>query len=79
MPTKAQIYAQMADETARTISQDHRQWTAFLTTAARVYKYDYEEQLLIYAQKPDATACAEYAFWNQRSACVKRLFLLFVT
>ena len=64
MPTKVQAYAQLADETARKITGDYREWAAFLTTAARLYKYNYQDQLLIYAQRPDATACAEYDLWN---------------
>ena len=64
MPTKAQAYAQLADETARKISGDYLDWAAFLTTASRLYKYPYHDQLMIYAQRPDATACAEYDLWN---------------
>lgn len=66
MAVKAQFYAQLADQTARQITGSYRAWTAFLTTAARLYKYPYHEQLMIYAQRPEATACAEYDFWNQR-------------
>lgn len=64
MITKTQIYAQMAEEAANQISGNREQWTAFLTTAARLYKYSYPDQLLIYKQKPNATACAEYKIWN---------------
>ena len=64
MPDKALVYAQMAEETAKQITGSYQRWTAFLTTAARVYKYPYTEQLLIYAQRPDATACAEYGLWT---------------
>lgn len=66
MPTKAQAYAQMADHAAAQITGSYQDWTAFLTTAARLYKYPYAEQLMIYAQKPEATACAEYDFWNEK-------------
>ena len=66
MAASAQFYAQMADQTARQITGSYREWTAFLTTAARLYKYPYHEQLMIYAQRPEATACAEYDFWNHR-------------
>ena len=48
------------------VSGNYGSWTAFLETAARLYKYPYHEQLMIYAQRPDATACAEYDLWNQR-------------
>ena len=66
MAANAQVFAQMADQTARQITGSYREWTAFLTTAARLYKYPYHEQLMIYAQRPEATACAEYDFWNRR-------------
>ncbi len=65
MPTKAQYYAQMAVDTATQITGSYQRWTAFLTTAARLYKYPYHEQLMIFAQKPDATACAAYDLWNE--------------
>ena len=64
MPSKVQLYAQMADRTAEQITGSYQKWTAFLTTAARLYKYPYNEQLMIFAQRPDATACAEYDLWN---------------
>lgn len=64
MPNKAQEYVELADDTARKLSGDYRGWTDFLTTSARLYKYNYYDQLLIYAQRPDATACAEFDLWN---------------
>ena len=64
MATKAQIYASLADDTARKITGDYLDWAAFLGTSSRLYKYPYRDQLLIYAQRPDATACAEYDLWN---------------
>ncbi len=57
MPTKAEKYAQMADEQAVRLTRSWKEWASFLTTASRLYKYPYHEQLLIYAQRPDATAC----------------------
>gem|GEM_PF-4574703 len=51
MPSKAQIYTQLADDTARQLTHSYKDWTAFLTTAARLYKYPYHEQLMIYAQR----------------------------
>ena len=66
MPSKLQTYMQMADEAQRQITGSYRGWTGFLTTAARLYKYPYAEQVMIHAQRPDATACAEYDFWNER-------------
>ena len=52
MPNKAELYAQMAGQTAVKVTQSWQEWTAFLTTAARLYKYPYHEQLMIYAQRP---------------------------
>lgn len=65
MSNKYQFYAQMADQTARQLTGSLRAWTGFLSTAARLYKYPYHEQLMIYAQRPEATACAGYDLWNQ--------------
>lgn len=64
MPNKTQIYAQMADDTARKIAGDYLDWAAFLNTSSRLYKYPFHDQLMIYAQRPDATACATYDLWN---------------
>ena len=66
MPNKLQFYSEFAERTARQITGSYRSWTAFLATAARLYKYPYNEQLMIYAQRPNATACAEYDFWKDR-------------
>ena len=64
MPNKAQAYAQLADDTARKITADYLDWASFLNTASRLYKYPFHDQLMIYAQRPDATACATYDLWN---------------
>ena len=64
MPDKVQFYREMAEQTAQQLTWGITAWTGFLKTAARLYKYPYHEQLLIYAQRPDATACAEYDLWN---------------
>ena len=64
MATKAQVYAALADDTARRITGDYLDWAAFLGTSSRLYKYPFRDQLLIYAQRPDATACAGYDLWN---------------
>lgn len=66
MTNKLQAALQLADDTARQVTGSYQAWTAFLTTAARLYKYPFPEQLMIYAQRPEATACAEWDFWNQR-------------
>ena len=65
IPTKYEFYAQMADHAAVQLRQPGA-WTAFLQTAARLYKYPYLDQLMIYVQRPDATACAAYDLWNER-------------
>lgn len=64
MPTKLQACAQMAEDAAKQITGSWQEWTTFLNTAARLYKYPYPEQLMIFAQRPEATACAEYDLWN---------------
>ena len=64
MPSKLQFYSDMAEQTARQVTGSFQAWTGFLTTAARLYKYPFHEQLMIYAQRPEATACADYELWN---------------
>jgi len=66
MPTKAEQYAQMAEKVATQLTGSWQEWAGFLTTASRLYKYPFHEQLMIYAQRPDATACAEYDLWNEK-------------
>lgn len=66
MPSNVQALAQMADHAATQITASHESWTDFLKTAARLYKYPYHEQLMIFAQRPDATACAGYEVWNDK-------------
>ena len=66
MLTKAELYAQMADKVATQLTGSWQEWAGFLTTASRLYKYPFHEQLMIYAQRPDATACAEYDLWNEK-------------
>lgn len=66
MLNKVQSYAILSGDTARQITASREQWTDFLRLAGRLYKYPFAEQLLIYAQRPEAEACAEYDFWNNR-------------
>ena len=66
MPTKYETFAELAARTERMLTDSTENWKAFLTTAARLYKYPYHEQFMIYAQRPDATACADYETWNKR-------------
>ena len=60
MPTKAELYAQMAEKVTTQLTGSWQEWAGFLTTASRLYKYPFHEQLMIYAQRPDATACAMF-------------------
>ena len=66
MSQKALYYAQLAEDTARRLTGSWERWAGFLSTSARLYKYPYPDQLMIYAQRPDATACASYDVWNDR-------------
>ena len=66
MTPKMAYYSALAESAARDITSSRDQWTAFLTTSARLYKYPYSDQLMIFAQRPDATACAEYDLWNDK-------------
>ena len=67
MPSKKiEHFRQLSERTAREIASTPERWTAFLTTAGRLYKYPFHEQLLIFAQRPEATACADYELWNHR-------------
>ena len=66
MASKLQYYTQMADDTAARVTRTMPEWTGFLQTMGRVYKYPYHQQLMIYAQRPDATACAEYDIWMKQ-------------
>jgi hypothetical protein len=72
MPSKYQIITQMAEHTAHDITLDADHWMQFLTTAANNYKYRFKDQVLIYAQKPDATACAEIETWNRLGRWVNK-------
>ena len=60
MMSNLEFYSAMASYTATHLTDSWQRWTAFLTTASRLYKYPFHEQLMIFAQRPDATACAEY-------------------
>ena len=64
--SKVQQIALLAEETERNLTRSRQSWTSFLHTAARLYKYPFNEQLLIYAQRPEATACADYDIWNKQ-------------
>ena len=66
MPSKTEEYLALAQRTANGLTRYWESWTAYLTTASRLYKYPFADQLMIYAQRPDATACADYDVWNNR-------------
>ena len=66
MPSKTEEYLALAQRTANGLTRYWESWTDYLTTASRLYKYPFADQLMIYAQRPDATACADYDIWNNR-------------
>ena len=66
MPSKTEEYLALAQRTANGLTRYWESWTDYLTTASRLYKYPFADQLMIYAQRPDATACAEYDIWVSR-------------
>ena len=66
MPSKTEEYLALAQRTANGLTRYWESWTDYLTTASRLYKYSFPDQLMIYAQRPDATACAEFDIWRNR-------------
>ncbi len=66
MPNKTQEYLNLAQQTAKELTRYWENWSDYLTTASRLYKYSFADQLMIYAQRPDATACADFDIWNNR-------------
>ena len=66
MPSKTEEYLALAQRTANGLTRYWESWTNYLTTASRLYKYPFADQLMIYAQRPDATACADFDIWNNR-------------
>ena len=66
MPRKTEEYLALAQRTANGLTRYWESWTDYLTTASRLYKYSFADQLMIYAQRPDATACADFDIWNNR-------------
>ena len=66
MPSKTEEYIALAQRTANGLTRYWESWTDYLTTASRLYKYPFADQLMIYAQRPDATACADFDIWNNR-------------
>ena len=72
MAKKLDSIVELAAQKTREISANSGNYMAFLTTAAHNFKYNFRDQLLIYAQKPDATACAQIDFWNKHGRYVNR-------
>ena len=66
MPSKTEEYLALAQRTANGLTRYWESWTDYLTTASRLYKYPFADQIMIYAQRPDATACADFDIWNNR-------------
>ena len=66
MSSKTEEYLALAQRTANGLTRYWESWTDYLTTASRLYKYPFADQLMIYAQRPDATACADFGIWNNR-------------
>lgn len=65
MPSKYQYYRDMMEQETPRLTEYSGKWTSFLDTAGRMYKYRFEDQVMIFLQKPDAQACAEYGIWNE--------------
>lgn len=66
MTNKLKGYIQLAGQTAARVTKNPNNWTGFLNTASRIYRYPFPDQLLIHAQRPKATACASYDLWSKR-------------
>ncbi len=66
MANKLLQIEELYQQTAKNISSNPSEWMAFLETASRVYKYNFHEQMLIYAQRPETTACASMEIWNKK-------------
>ena len=64
MANKLQLISNLADQTAHNVTRNVDAWKRYLNTAATIYKYPFDDQLLIYAQRPEATACASMELWN---------------
>ena len=66
MPTKFQLITELYDQTVQSVTGSYQSWTGFLRAACYNYKCPFDDQILIYAQRPDATACAEFDIWRNR-------------
>ena len=66
LPTKFQLITELYDQTVQNVTRSYESWTGFLRAACYNYKCSFDEQILIYAQRPDATAVLEMERWNRR-------------
>ena len=66
---KYDMISALSEETAKEVVQNEESWRGYLNTASRLYKYSFKDQLLIYAQRPDAEACASIEVWNEKMHC----------
>ena len=66
---KYKLISALEEETAKEVVRNEESWRRYLNTASRLYKYPFKEQLLIYAQRPDATACASIEIWKEKMHC----------
>ena len=66
---KYDLISALSEETAKRVTRNDKSWKQYLNTASRIYKYQFKDQLLIYAQRPDATACASIEIWNEKMHC----------
>ena len=66
---KFEFISSLAEQTAKEVVKNEESWKKYLNTASRLYKYSFSDQLLIYAQRPDATACASIEIWNEKMHC----------
>ena len=75
MPSKTEEYLALAQRTANGLTRYWESWTDYLTTASRLYKYPFADQLMIYAQRPDATACADFRPLEQPDEPLRQAWL----
>ena len=66
---KYDMISELAEATAKDVVRNEESWRRYLNTASGIYKYPFKDQLLIYAQRPDATACASIEIWNEKMHC----------
>ena len=66
---KYDLISALSAETSKEVTRNEESWKKYLNTASRLYKYPFKDQLLIYAQRPDATACASIEIWNEKMHC----------